>query len=593
MHPLFKENDTSSRIVSLVTILVTACALFMAGCSSGDQDVTRFPRNQTLYVGGFQWGPPTTFNPLDGIPAWPMTGNMNLVYETLFGYNQLTGQLEGIIGKEYRLEDTSLYVTLNENAAWQDGTPLTVDDVIYTFQIHKNYNTHLHSHWKYLDGIRKTGDNEIEFILSKENYNRFIVLDIISVTPIIPKKVFEPLETKGTEDMSSDQILTKIRKFRNDSLPLGSGPYTLYAYSDRKIVLKRVDSYWGNVLYEARQAAPTYIIHLSFTDNDKFNLALQQGDLDISQTFCPQIWNKFNKGVKTWYPEQPYYVPAIIPCLLMGMTKAPFDDVAFRRACAHAIDYEKIKIVAMYGYSPDLQPGFILPFGAEKPYYSTEDAEKYGAAFNTQKAREILKEAGYSWGEDSLLIDPSGNKIRTLNATCPSGWTDWETTVKIAVTGLRDIGVDVRERFLEYPIWDKNLKNGLFDFTMRTPHPELSPSCPWIRFEKVMSSRHWAPVGQVMYENEGRYKNAAADSLLLALPELSDDAAIKEAYHELNRLFMQEMPAIPLMYRPWHFYQFSTKHWENFPTSDDPYAPPQCLMVGAGVKALWQLDPQK
>jgi peptide/nickel transport system substrate-binding protein len=50
---------------------------------------------------------------------------------------------------------------------------------------------------------------------------------------------------------------------------------------------------------------------------------------------------------------------------------------------------------------------------------------------------------------------------------------------------------------------------------------------------------------------------------------------------------MEEMPIIPLMYRPWLFYQFSTKHWSNFPTESNPYAPPQCLMVGAGITALW------
>jgi peptide/nickel transport system substrate-binding protein len=45
------------------------------------------------------------------------------------------------------------------------------------------------------------------------------------------------------------------------------------------------------------------------------------------------------------------------------------------------------------------------------------------------------------------------------------------------------------------------------------------------------------------------------------------------------------------MYRPWLFYQFSTKHWSNFPTEQNPYAAPQCLMVGAGVEALWGIVP--
>lgn len=569
-------------------------AALAAGCGSGGSGSGGpggLPRSETLYVGGFQWGPPTSFNPLAVTPAWPTTGNMNLIYESMFGYNQLTDSLEPILGKSYALEGRTLRVELHPEATWHDGSPMTSEDVAFTFDLHRKYNTLFHSHWNYIAGIETDGPHALVFTLSKENYNRLIMLDILSTTFIMPKKVFGPLESEGVEGLSDAAILAKIREFKNDSMPLGTGPYTLHAYSDQKIVLKRVDAYWGNqALYGGEKPAPVYIVHMSYNGNDKFNLALQQGDLDISQTFCPQIWNKFSKGVGAWLKEPPYYIPGIIPSLLMSLEKAPFHDVSFRRAAAHAIDYEQIRKVAIYGYSPPLRPGFILPFGNEKQYFSETDASQYGCGHNPDKARQILAEAGYSWGEDSLLIDPSGEKIPTVYATCPSGWTDWETTIKIAVSGMRAVGIDVREKFIEYAIWDKELKNGLFDFTMKTPHPEKSPSCPWNRFEKAMSTKYYAPVGEVMYENEGRFRNQRADSLLIALPKLVDEEEITRAYHALNRIFMREVPVIPLMYRPWLFYQYSTRVWNNFPNAGNPYAPPQCLMVGAGVKALWRIE---
>ncbi len=585
-----------SRALSIICAMSVAGA-GIVGCGSGGAHqggVPDLPRAQTLYVGGFQWGPPTSFNPLAVTPVWPATGNINLLYESMFGYNQLSGELEPILGKSYALKDKTLRVELNPAAKWQDGTALTADDVIYTFELHRKYNTLFHSHWNYIDGLEADGPHAVVFTLSTENYNRLVMLDIITSTFIMPRKVFEPLETAGSEGMSEAAILAQIREFKNDSLPLGSGPYTLHAYSDQKIILKRVDSYWGNdALYEGKKPAPTYIVHMTYNGNDKFNLALQQGDLDISQTFCPQIWNKFSKGVGTWLATPPYYIPGIIPSLLMSLEKAPFSDVNFRRAVAHAIDYEKVRKVAVYGYAPPLQPGFILPFGNEEKYYSKADAKEYGCSYDPGEARAILAQAGYTWGPDSMLIDPSGEKIRTLYATCPSGWTDWETAIKIAVSGMRAVGIDVREKFIEYPIWDKELKNGLFDFTMKTPHPELSPSCPWNRFEKAMSTKYYAPAGEVMYENEGRFKNKQADSLLTALPKLTDEVEIQKAYHSLNRIFMKEQPVVPLMYRPWLFYQYSTRVWDNFPNEKNAYAPPQCLMVGAGVKALWRIRPAK
>lgn len=108
-----------------------------------------------------------------------------------------------------------------------------------------------------------------------------------------------------------------------------------------------------------------------------------------------------------------------------------------------------------------------------------------------------------------------------------------------------------------------------------------------------MSSHNLLPVGEVMFRNEGRYQNKKADKLLKEIPELTDPEKIKAAYREINQLFMDEMPIIPLMYRPWFFYQFSTKYWTNFPTEKNPYAPPQCLMVGAGVSGLWGILPSE
>ncbi len=555
-----------------------------------------FPRAQTLYIGGFQWGPATSFNPLAVTPAWPMTGNMNLVYEALFGYDLLDGSLRGIIGKEYSIRKGVMIVTLRENVRWHTGEPLTADDVVYTFNLHRKYSTTFSSAWNYITSVNLIDDSHVEFILNKENENPLVARDIIASVQILPRKIFEPLEKEAFEKAAAEggtaptnaDVLEKIREFKNDFRPVGSGPYTLQNYNNERIVLKRVENYWGNSLYGGQPPAPLYIIHRAYESNDKFNLALEEGELDLSQTFCPKIWEKFGKGVGTWYDKEPYYIPGIIPALLMSVTKAPFNDVNFRRAVAHSIDYEKIRNEALYGYSPPLQPGLIVPFGTEKEFFSADDIAAFGKLYDPEKARRILKKAGYKWGPDGMLqlLNSKGEPI-TLYATCPRGWTDWEATIKIAVEGMRAIGINVREKFLDYSEWDESIKTGMFDFSMKTPLPEQSASLPWSRFEQVMSSKNLLPVGEVMYRNEGRYSNSRADSLLAVIPKISDQKRLKEAYREINRLFMNEMPIIPLMYRPWLFYQFSTKYWRNFPDEKNPYAPPQCLMVGAGVRGLW------
>lgn len=593
-------------VCSVVVSVITAGV--MSGCGSEKKDLGQsegsiagdsLPRASTLYVGGFQWGPAASFNPLAVTPAWPVTGNMNLIYEALFGYNLLDGSLKGIIGESYVVSDSMLEITLRKTARWHNGEPVSADDVVYSFNLHRKYTTNFSLIWNYVSDIRKTGPYSVVCKLSRENYNPLVLRDIIASVQILPATVFEIIEKESFETVASEagsapsnsDVLTRIREFRNDVNPVGSGPYTLHSYTNDRIVLRRVKGYWGDYLHGDRPAAPLYIVHRAYGSNDEFNAALENGDLDISQTFCPQIWDKFSRGVGTWYDKEPYYIPGIIPALLMSVTKEPFNDINFRRAVAHAIDYEKIRTQALYGYSPELRPGLIVPFGTEKEFFSEDDAAAFGRLYDPDKARAILKKAGYSRRADGMLDirNPRGEPLR-LHATCPAGWTDWEATIRIAVDGMREVGIDVEAKFLEYSVWDSNLKSGMFDFTMKTPLPEQAPSLPWSRFDQVMSSRNLLPVGEVMYSNEGRYRSEKADRLLAQIPKMSDPSELKAAYRTINRLFMDEMPIIPLMYRPWLFYQFSTKYWHNFPTEKNPYAPPQCLMVGAGVVALWGIE---
>ena len=131
---------------------------------------------------------------------------------------------------------------------------------------------------------------------------------------------------------------------------------------------------------------------------------------------------------------------------------------------------------------------------------------------------------------------------------------------------------------------------------MQKPVPEVTPSKPWSRFDAIMSSRNWKPEGEKMNENQGRYNNPKSkeynpevDRLLKLIPTLTEKEEKITAYRKLNIIFMQDLPALPLAYLPEQFYEFSTKNWTNFPTEENPYAPPQCLCYGAGTKALWEI----
>ena len=79
--------------------------------------------------------------------------------------------------------------------------------------------------------------------------------------------------------------------------------------------------------------------------------------------------------------------------------------------------------------------------------------------------------------------------------------------------------------------------------------------------------------------------------LLAGIPTLTDEAALLAAYRELNILFLQLQPDLPLVYRPDAFYEFSTKHWSNMPSAANPYLPPLAPGDRMGTNMLWSIKP--
>ena len=80
--------------------------------NSGGNAASDLPRNQTLYIAGFQWQPPANFNPLNNNPDWPAGGSFMEIFEALFAYNQLSGNLDPLLAKDLKTPDpTTMDIT--------------------------------------------------------------------------------------------------------------------------------------------------------------------------------------------------------------------------------------------------------------------------------------------------------------------------------------------------------------------------------------------------------------------------------------------------------------------------------------------------
>ncbi len=597
------------KSIARTALALSAAGALLSGCGGASDGETggALPRQETLYLSGQQNSAPESFNPLaeSWQASWPVGGRFNLMYEPLITYNSLNGKIEDLLGHlvEELSNNDSIVVDLNPAAMWSDGKKLTSTDVTFMF-LRGSINSAEQISAIHVDTLKVDGQDveRLSFMVNKKARNNpLTVRDMLQSTRIAPSHVFEPLiKEKG---------LDEVKKMTMGENPVVSGPYGLRSYNNSKIILARRDDYWGNAaLHNGQLPAPKYIVHPVYKNNEHNTIAMREGNLDASQSFIPRIERKAGAGVHTWLNEPPYFLPGAMPMLVINTTKEPLNDKRFRRAIAAAIDYNALRQFAVSNYTSTLKPGLIMPTNLEGKYIVDEDLNAYGVnlgiaddAKRLENVKQMLAEAGFksvfnSDGSLDHMENAKGERLPTLSITCPAGWTDWEAMVTIAVEGLRKAGIDIREGFVDGGQYWPAMGLGNFDLVMHKPVADVTPSLPWGRFNEIMSSRDWTDIGGWAGVNIGRYNKPGSpeyrpevDKLLSAIPLMTDSTEIAAAYRELNKIFMEDQPSIPLVYLPEQFYEFSDRVWTNWPTAENPYAPAQLPWVASGTKILWNL----
>lgn len=535
------------------------------------------PRNETLYITGHQWGPPSSFNPVGPVRAWPVNegGGFNLIYESLFTFNLITGELDPRLGATLEENEDTFVVTLQEGTAFQDGEPLTSEDVVYSYELGKRQSVEYSLFWDYVTAAEATDDLTVTFTLSKERLNLGLVRNFLTSVAILPEHIWAPLEEQ-------EESLVQFANLE----PVGSGPYTLSSANNERIILERAPSYWGEAVYGL--PAPTYLVHPIFASNDAANLAFSQGQLDLSQNFIPEVWTLSEQGqpISTWTNEEPYYLPGSIPMVWINVHKPGLDNPAVRRALAYSINYSLIAETAMSNYSVPVNASLIVPGGGEDPYFDPEAVAETGWTFDPNRAVEILEgELGATKGSDGIYVLPDGTRLGPWEVSAPYGWTDWNQALEIVASSAQAVGIDIKTNFPEQSVWQTNMQNGNFDLAMNTA-AGASAAAPWPRFRDVLDIRGVPEAGQTAFWNYGRYENPEVAKLLdQAAAATPEEQA--QFYAQLDEIFRTDIPVIPLMYRPQQFYTFSSAVWKNFPTAENPYAPP--LHSQSGVQVFFNI----
>jgi peptide/nickel transport system substrate-binding protein len=512
---------------------------------------TDLPRNQTLFISGAAWGPASTWNPFQVGNLANTTGTVGFVYETLFGFDPLSGQLLPWLAQSGTWTNpTTFDVTLRDGLTWSDGQPLTADDVVYTFTLGKtNSALWFAPLWSQqgLTGVTSADATHVEFTFTNPIYQEWN--NELYNIPIVPKHLWQ--------NKTADDIATGA-----NANPVGSGAYLYLATGQDRNVWQRNDNWWGIKVFGT--PAPKYIVDIRTSSNNVALGMVLQGQLDLSNNFLPGVGSLVDNGYAgTYFAKAPYMLAANTAYLAMNLSMKPLDDPAFRKALAYAIDVPSIIQAAYAGLVTASTPGGLLP--ALSQYDDTATQAKLGYHFDTATAKQMLASAGYKTGSDGFVTNKDGSPIK-LTVTCPNGWTDWMAAINVIASSAQKAGIDVVAQTPAQSDWNTALQGGTFQLTLNNNTPLTNT--PWTTYNSLFTH---PIVAQMQNGNFGRYNNQAMFDAVDALGRVqaSDTAGMKAAVSKIQTLMLTDYPVIPLWYNgAWAQWTIGpTAAWTGFPAS--------------------------
>ena len=570
------------------------------------------PRTETLYFNGEQWNAVVCWNPYasncnNAMVLAPGDNARVVMFETPYIFDMLDGKSYPLLADgpwAWSADGTTLTFKIKKAAHWSDGTPLTADDVAYTWATHVKYKDATSGGYvPYIDTITAVDPQtvSVKAILGKDGkaVNQLQVAQYLAAQYVLQAAWTKTLEartggdaTKLTADIGADVV--------------GSGPYRKFFADDTKVVMIRDDKYWGaDASMWGKLPIPKYLAHVIYKDNAAGTTALQAGEVDVSQQFnsnVQDLWLKQNLPISTYLPDAPYMIGASLPTAYYNLTSYGLDQVAVRKAIAMAVDYDTINANAMTNQSAtftQVPRSLMNPAAGEQALYDSSNADIKALQFagkDAAGANKLLDDAGIKAGADGFRTY-KGKKLSYV-ATCPNGWSDWQAAIEQVAAAGKTIGIDITTNYPEWGVYQPVVQSwkalsttkGYDIFMMWSDG--AGPTEPWGRVNHLMNGQY-AKIENNTNGNWGGYSNPAADALINGIPAETDPAKIKDAYTQLVKIYLTDVPSFTLMYRPQSFHTVNETVWTGFPHQGDgsnPPVPPLDCIDGWSIACLYNVS---
>ncbi|MHB8134733.1 MAG: ABC transporter substrate-binding protein [Anaerolineaceae bacterium] len=420
------------------------------------------------------------------------------------------------------VDDKTLNVKLLQGVKFHDGSEMTADDVVFTFERIINENMieypEVHSSPRKgliapLESLEKTGDYTVVMHFSDPWPS---AMQLLVHQQIVPKAYIEKVGTEGFVEH-----------------PIGTGPFKFVSASDGldEIVMEKFDDYYGGSteLAPVGTACIDRVIFRVFPEASTRAAALLAGEVQIIQSVPSDLIALLDKNenisVQTAPGTQPKW-------LELNVNKAPFDDVRVRQALNYVIDKDLL-IQEIYNGNAIKLPGALSPFNN----FVNKNLQAY--PYDLEKANQLFADAGWKDSDGDGILDKNGQPFAFTIDTLEEHRSLAEALANL----FQQAGIDASVRFWEFSVVKPMLQAG----ERQTYLDDWGDSAfdPVGHFE---AKWHGYIEGQAYGRgNFSGYNNEKVNSLIKMGETTINESERHAIYDEAQQIIYDEAPAVFLV----------------------------------------------
>lgn len=450
----------SKPIKTIAAIILSASTLLsFVSCSKKNDTKTA---GGSVVVGITQ--EPGIFDPHTAVAAGDKEILFN-IFEGLYKYSS-DGTLNPALATNCTISaDCKEFVfDIRKDVKFHDGSDMTIDDVIYSVNRAKENDENLAS----IASVEKEGDDKVKITLSTAN-SEFLNFCTFAIVP------------QSVSDLGKE--------------PIGTGPFKFKEYlAGQTVTLVKNDNYW-----DGEHPYLDEVIFKICADMDSGLTELQNGSIDIfphmTKDKAELAGDKFD--IVTGSAN-------MIQIFALNNAVAPFDNPKVREAINYSVDKQDIIKLTMDGAGTELTTGMNPVIG--KAYDTSLDGTY---TKDVEKAKALLKEAGYENGFDMTITVPSNYLVHV------------DTGVAIA-DQLKEVGINATIAQVDWSTWVSDVYQGRnYQSTVICLTPNYSPMDEIARYYSSSS------------DNFINYNNPEVDRIIDSIPTTLDETERISLYHEL------------------------------------------------------------